>query len=533
MSDTPPQKPKAESIPPLDDTDVEQEVANTIGDLSMQQIMDETQAVSVNPTDAAGEQAKGSQPPTHIDFETRRGRIAKITGDDVFVTLTGIDSKLQGLVPLKQFERPPRIGSIMDFVVERLDEKEGLVHLSREGAVGAIAWQQLARGSNIEARVTSTNKGGLELEIAGGISAFMPASQIDLHHVEDLKQFISQKVQATVREIDRRGKRVILSRRDYLEIQRNRKRDKLLKDLAVGQTRQGTVTRITDFGAFVDLGGLDGLLHISDMSYSRIEKPQDIVKSGQQITIKVLAVEEEGKRIRLGLKQTAPDPWHSLDARLQVGDQVIGRIVRLENFGAFVELEPGVDGLLPVSEISWKRIGHPNQICKEGEVLKVSVLQIDIEQRRLSLSLKQVHGDPWQDAGQKYAVNQVVEGKVVQTTVFGAFVELENGIEALAHISQLANSRVESVEAVVKAGDTRQFRIIGIEPQDRKISLSIRALTEPLPSSGDHGSTDGPNSADSQEASKSKQKPQKRDHNLKGGMGEHGGMGMGLGNLKL
>ena len=149
MSDTPPQKPKAESIPPLDDTDVEQEVANTIGDLSMQQIMDETQAASVNPTDAAGEQAKGSQPPTHIDFETRRGRIAKITGDDVFVTLTGIDSKLQGLVPLKQFERPPRIGSIMDFVVERLDEKEGLVHLSREGAVGAIAWQQLARGSNL------------------------------------------------------------------------------------------------------------------------------------------------------------------------------------------------------------------------------------------------------------------------------------------------------------------------------------------------------------------------------------------------
>ncbi len=531
MSDTTP--PKTESIPPLDDPDVEQEVANTIGDLSMQQIMDETEAVSVDPTDADAEQAKDSQPPAQVDFETRRGRISKITDDDVFVTLTGVASKLQGLVPLKQFKRPPRIGSIMDFVVERLDEKEGLVHLSREGAVGAIAWQQLARGSNIEARVVSTNKGGLELEMAGGIRAFMPASQIDLHHVEDLEQFISQKVHATVREIDRRGKRVILSRRRYLEVQRNRKRDELLKDLTVGQTRQGTVMRITDFGAFVDLGGLDGLLHISDMSYSRTEKPQDIVKSGQQITIKVLTVEEEGKRIRLGLKQTAPDPWQSLDARLHVGDQVTGRVVRLANFGAFVEIEPGVDGLLPVSEMSWKRIGHPNQICKEGEVLKVSVLQIDIEKRRLSLSLKQVHGNPWQDAGQKFAVNQVVEGKVVQTTAFGAFVELETGIEALAHISQLANSRVESVEAVVKVGETRQFRIIGIEPQDRKISLSIRALTEPLQSGGDYGSIDGPNSTDSQKSFKPKQKPKKRDHNLKGGMGEHGGMGTGLGNLKI
>ena len=462
----------------------------------------------------------------HVNLALRRGRVGKIHGEDVFVDLFDTDGKLQGLVPLKQFERAPRIGCIMDFLVERIDESEGLIHLSREGAVGALGWDQMRRGSIVEARVVATNKGGLELELAGGIHGFMPASQIDLGHVDDLEFFVGQKLRASVQELNRRSRRVVLSRRRYLERERARQRERLLKELEAGQIRDGTITRVVDFGAFVDLGGIDGLLHITDMSYSRVEKPGDLVRPGQQVAVKVLKIEEDGKRIRLGLKQAAPDPWEAVGSKYHAGNEVSGRVVRIADFGAFVEVEPGVEALLPISEMSWKRIHKPNEVCKEEDVLKLRVLQVDGQKRRMSLSLKQVQGDPWEGCETNYAKHSLVEGTVVRTTNFGAFVEIETGLEGLVHISELADRRVNTVEEILKVGDTRQFRVLEVNPADRRISLSVKAVDRLPPAEEDAAASE-------REWPTTKAKPAKRTEALKGGMGNSGALGTGLGDLKL
>ena len=510
------------------DSNLQHEIDEAIGDQSVDDLMAQSETPPAEPATGQPRQDGDESPPPDEDpigFELRRGRISRIDGDDVFIDLMGIDSKLQGIVPLKQFERPPRQGSIMDFVLERVDESEGLMHLSREGAVTFSAWDQLRKGANVEAHVVATNKGGLELELAGRIRAFMPASLVDLHHVDDMEQFVGQKLTCSVQEVRHRAKRVILNRRHYLEHQRERQRQKLLKELESGQTRSGTITSIVPFGAFVDLGGLDGLIHISDLSYSRVSKPQDVVQVGQQVTVKVLKIEEDGQRIRLGLKQFEPDPWMDVSEKYHPGDQVSGRVVRITNFGVFVEIGAGIEGLVPVSELSWKHISNPGAICKEGDVLKLAVLKIGQDKRRISLSLKQVQGDPWRDAGSKYAKNTIVDGTVVRTTEFGAFVELETGVEGLAHISELADHRVERVEDVLKVGDKQQFRVLAVNDTDRKVSLSVKAIKNPPQEP----------TSDSQQPAKAPQQPKckKPSKPLKSGLGEHGGMGQGLGNLKL
>jgi len=471
--------------------------------------------------------------PSEVPYELRRGRIDAISGDDVFVKLAGVEGKLQGVVPLKQFERPPHIGSIMDFVVERLDESEGLIHLSREGAVSRSTWQQLNKGTIVEARVTATNKGGLELEMIGGIRAFMPASQIDIRHVEDLEPLIGQTLWATVQEINRRGRSVVLSRKRHMEHERRAKREKLLKELDVGQTRQGTVTNIVDFGVFVDLDGIDGMVHISDMSYGRIEKPSDAVAVGQAVTVKVLKIDHEQHRIRLGLKQVNPDPWDQVDQRLHVGDQATGRVVRTTDFGAFVEVEPGVEGLLPVSEISWKRIKAPTDTLSEGDVLQLKILRLDAASQRLSLSLKQAEGDPWSDIAEKYPRYSIVEATVQHTTDFGAFVELEPGVEGLVHISELADHRVAQVGDVLQVGQRHPFRVMQIDPDNRRIKLSLKAVKHPPAEAQAKPETDTPREPGKTPTADRPAKPRKKANDLLGGLGNGGGMGQGLRELKL
>ena len=516
-------------IPDLD-ADLEREIAEALGDQSVEELMAQGEELS---DPSALEDAEADAPAANqtsdaesdVGFEVRRGRVANIHGDDVFVNMVGIENKLQGVVPLKQFERPPRQGSIMDFVVVRTDEAEGLIFLSREGAVSITAWDQLVQGMGVEARVVATNKGGLELEMAGGIRAFMPASHVDLHHVGELEPFVGQKLAARVQEINRRSRRVILSRRRHLEHQRELQRQKLLKELEAGQSRDGTVTRIVPFGAFVDLGGIDGLVHISDLSYGRISKPEEIVKVGQSVTIKVLKIDEENQRIQLGLKQAEPDPWNGVTDRYRQGDIVSGRVVHTTNFGVFVELEPGVEGLVPISELSWKRIGNTAQVCKHGDVLRLAILQIDPDKRRISLSLKQATGDPWENVEQNYSKGDLVDATVVRITDFGAFVEVETSVEGLVHISELANTRVKQVQDVVQVGLKRQFRVLDINLEDRKISLSIKAIEQP-PSEAESESQ-------TMKKSPAKAKAKMRTKPLKSGLGEHGGMGIGLGNLKL
>ncbi len=521
---TPPHEPTHPPIPAsTTDEALDREIADALGGKSVEQVMAESEPPQADQAPPASTTDEAGHPDQR--HEVRRGRIAAIRGDDVFVELTGDTGKLQGVVPASQFERSPRLGSIMDFVVDHIDEGQGLIFLSREGAINRSTWEQLQRDAVVEARVIATNKGGLELEMPGGIAAFMPASQVDLHHVNDLETFVGQKVEAIVQEIDRKSKKVVLSRRHLLHDRQAKSKEKLLTELEVGQVREGRVSNIVDFGAFVDLGGIDGLVHVSDMSYSHVDKPKDVLKTGQAVTVKVLKVDLENQRISLGLKQTEPDPWENIQDKVKVGDQISARVIRNASFGSFIEVAPGIEGLLPISEMSWKRIHKPEEVVKQGDVVNLSVIGVDLAKRRISLSIKQAQGDPWVGAEHKYAKNSLVEGRVLGTTEFGAFVELETGVEGLVHISELADKHVEKVTDVLNIGDTKQFRVLDISEDDRKIRLSLKAVDKPAGASQPSGH---------QHAGQPPHKaaPRKPRKDLKGGM-DAKSLGQGLGSLSL
>lgn len=509
------------------DDDIDRQVAEAMGHQSTDELMQQADAAPPHAGVAEGA-AHESEPapgkPRRIEHELRRGRISGVRGEDVFVELAGDLGKNQGVVPLKQFERPPRVGSIMDFVVERVDENEGVVHLSREGVISSATWASLSKGAIVEARVVGTNKGGLELELVGRIRAFMPASQIDLHPVGELEPFLGQKLPGKVTEIDRRAKKVLLSRRAYLDEERARKRDKLWSELQVDQTLEGTVSSVTDYGAFVDIGGIDGLVHVSDLSYTHVNRPGDVVQPGQQVRVKVLKLDHQKKRISLGLKQVAPDPWEGLGSRYQVGDQVSGRVVRTASFGAFVEVEEGVEALLPISELSWKRVHNVEDVVKVGDVIRLAVIGLDPAKRRMTLSLKQAQGDPWIGASRKYPRHALVDATVKSVTDFGAFVEIEAGIEGLVHISELSDRRVEKVEDVAPVGSRHQCRVLEIDEDNRRVRLSIRAAKAPPP---EDKSTPAATPANNRKPAAKLKK-----ENLKGGM-EGAALGTGLGSLRL
>ncbi|MEM6749660.1 MAG: S1 RNA-binding domain-containing protein [Planctomycetota bacterium] len=469
--------------------------------------------------------------PKHL--EMRRGRISAIRGDDVFVDLAGdlspTGAKLQGIAPAQQFERAPRIGSIMDFVVDRVDEKQGLMFLSREGAASRATWDQLRPGAVIEARVTGHNKGGLELELVGGIKAFMPASQIDTRPTPELEVWVGQTVPARVTELDLKRKKVVLSRRAHLEDKRKRDRVRLLAELKPGDLRDGKVTSLTDFGAFVDIGGIEGLVHITDLAYTRVEKPGDIVQVDQEVRVKVLKIDSAKNRLALGLKQAAPNPWEGVEGRLQPGAEVQGTVTRTADFGAFVEIEEGLEALLPISEISWRRIRKVEDELQVGQAIRAKVLAMEPGKRRLTLSLKQLAEDPWTSADDTYAAGTQHQGKVTHLTDFGAFVELAPGVEGLVHISELADRRVERVADIVSVGDEKTFRIKTVDASARKLSLSLRTPRQ----GGGGGKRDRDERSgkySDKELAKRARQPKINKGNLRGGMDPGG---MGLGGLKL
>ena len=284
-------------------------------------------------------------------------------------------------------------------------------------------------------------------------------------------------LECEVTEIDRRGKKVVLSRRRVLERQREEDRQQLRFQLAEGQVRKGVVRRLADFGAFVDLGGIDGLLHISDMSYSRLNHPSDVLKEGDEIEVKILKMDLVKDRISLGTKQLAADPWTLMAGKYHVGDTLDGRVTRLLDFGAFVELEPGIEGLIPLGELSWtQRVHHPREIVNPGDAVRVAILAVSAEKRKISLSLKALAADPWNGVTERFQPEAVVSGAVTRLTEFGAFVQLEEGIEGLVHISQLSEQRVRSVKDVVDVGQVLKVRILAVDPAQRRISLSLKGL---------------------------------------------------------
>ncbi len=323
---------------------------------------------------------------TAADAGPKKGKVFRIHGQDVFIDLPG--GRTQGVLPLLQFpEGPPTLGTEVEVTIEGFDSANGVMLLSRKGAAVEADWSSVAAGMTVEARVTTTNKGGLSVDV-NGIRGFMPISQIDLYRVDDPEQFVNQRLLCLVTEVNPEERNLVLSRRALLEKQREEMRDKLWNELAEGQIRQGVVRSIRDFGAFVDLGGVDGLLHVSEMSWQRVKDPSTILQPGQTVKVIVLKIDHERRKVSLGLKQLTASPWDNIGEKYHIGDLVTGKVSRLTDFGAFVELEPAVEGLIHISELAPQRVFRVTDIVKPDQEVQVKVLSVDPAQRRISLSLK-------------------------------------------------------------------------------------------------------------------------------------------------
>ena len=455
----------------LDDAQTNRELAEQLGGVSPEEL----------------ERMAAAQPrPVGPDEKGRiAGKVISISGEDVFVDVGG---KSEGVAPLSEFEpdEPPQVGQVLEFIPHGFDKESGLMRLSLQEAVVDANLDTLRVGDVVKARVTGSNIGGLELRVHG-LRGFMPMSQVDLVRHEDFAAFMGRWLECEVTEIDRRGKNLVLSRRRVLERAREEERQQLRFQLQEGQTRKGVVRRLTDFGAFVDLGGIDGLLHVSDMSYARVNHPREILKKDQEIDVKVLKVDLVKDRISLGLKQLQTDPWTHIEGKYKVGETIEGKITKLMDFGAFVQLEEGIEGLIPISEMSWtQRVMHPKDVVAAGDAVRVVILAVDANKRKLSLSLKALGEDPWSNVTERYTPDSAVSGAVTRTTNFGAFVQLEDGIEGLIHISELSHQRVRAVTDVVKVGEVVQVRVLSVDPEQRRIALSMKATKdEPEPASAE------------------------------------------------
>ena len=395
--------------------------------------------------------------------------------DEVLVELTG---KMQGVARFSQFLAEPKLRDVVEVNVERFDPREGLYICTPKGAASTNTdWDSLSVGSVVEGVVNGMNKGGLEVKI-GQLRAFMPAGQVDLEFHKDLSVFLSQKLPLEVTQIDRESKRLVVSRRKILERERSAAREKMMGQIAEGQTLTGTIRNVMDFGAFVDLGGLDGLIHISEMTYNRQLKPADIVKVGDKVEVKVIKFDKETGKVGLSLKASMSDPWKDIETKYPVGEKVTARVVKIENFGAFIEVEEGVQGLLPLSEMSWQRIRNPNQVVQVGQTIPLVVIAVDAANRRMTFSFKQATGDPWADAAAQFPKHSVHEGKVARLAEFGAFVELAANVDGLVHISEMANQRIRTPGDVVKVGDTVKVRVLDTDIANRRISLSMKQADE-------------------------------------------------------
>ena len=446
-----------------DEALLDEQVSAALAGVDVDQLLDQDREPSAAPAVASA----GNK-------QVKHGRVTAVNKEDAFVDFGG---KSQGVCSMLQFEAEPRVGEEYDFIVQRYDEAEGLLILARRGGMAtSVSWDNLEVGQIVEGTVTGTNKGGLEVDVKG-MRAFMPAGQVEIYHVPDLTDFVGKKLQAEVTKFEAREKNMVLSRRNILEREREEAKVKLLKELEEGQIRRGTVRNVMDFGAFVDLGGVDGLLHVSEMTFRRgRQNAGEFVKVGDVLDVKVTRIDKDTGKLSLSLKQAlGTDPWADADQKYAVGTEVTGRVVKVESFGAFIEVGEGFEGLLPVSEMSYARIRHPSDVVKEGDTVRVVVLSIDPSQRRVSFSLKQAGPDPWKSVNDKYAVGMTVEGTVTRLADFGAFVELEPGMEGLVHVSELANTRVRTPGDVVKVGQTAAVRIMEVDAEGRRVSLSMRS----------------------------------------------------------
>ncbi len=516
------------------------------------------------------EEAYDNSIKAFTDGEIVKGIVVDVNRDEVMID---IGFKSEGYIPASEFDAGQddlptvQVGDEIDVYIVRREDSEGQIVLSKKIADQTLIWDEIATayeaGTPVMGRIIERIKGGLRVSV-GSLRGFLPASQVELRPIQNLEQYVGQTLEMKVISLSKRRHNIVLSRRAWLEAELVQKRSEVLSTLEVGQQVKGVVKNITAFGAFVDLGGVDGLLHKTDMAWKRIHHPSDVVSVGEEIAVQVIGINQENEKISLGLKQKTPDPWTNieekypvgstvrgvvvnivnygaflqleegveglihvsemawtrrnvapsrivnkgdeieaivleisredkrislglkqlqqnpwelLEERSPVGSKITGRIRNLTSFGAFVEIEPGIDGLIHTSDLSWtKRGAAANDELKEGSEIEVVVLQIDAAERRVSLGLKQTQPDPWAEVPEKYKVGSVVRGKIVNLTSFGAFTKLEEGIEGLIHISELADRRIEKPEEVVSVGDELDLKVINLIPKDRRIGLSLKAL---------------------------------------------------------
>jgi small subunit ribosomal protein S1 len=410
--------------------------------------------------------------------ELLQGHVVKVNEKEVIVDF---GYKSEGLVPISEFAVVPRRGDVIDVMVDRGESPvEGYTLLSHEKANRIRAWDNLEKVHRenllISGHVLGRIKGGLSIDV--GVRAFMPGSQVDVRPVHNLDSFVGQDIPVKVVKLNRRRGNVVVSRKSAIEEEYNARKNAALDGLHEGAVVPGVVKNLTEYGAFVDLGGIDGLLHVSDISYGRIGHPSEALNVGDEITVKVLKFDKDKERISLGVKQLAPDPWESVELRFPMGTRVIGHVVSLTDYGAFVELEPGVEGLIHISEMTWsRRMKHPSKLMKVGDQVEAVVLDIKARDRRISLGIKQLEADPWTTVASRYSVGSVVEGRVRKLTDFGAFVEIEEGIDGLVHISDLSwTKRVKHPSEVLKKGQIVQAAILHIDAPNRRLSLGIKQL---------------------------------------------------------
>jgi small subunit ribosomal protein S1 len=409
-----------------------------------------------------------------------RGTVIGFTGD---VIVVDVGLKSEGLIPREEFEGiDVKIGDEIDVLLEHLEGDGGLVQLSKRKADRMLAWQRIVdtqkEGDVVEGLVTRKIKGGLLVDI--GVPVFLPASQVDIRRPGEIGDYIGRKIRAEILKIDREKRNIVISRRKLIETERDMAKKRLLDTLKEGDIVTGTVKNIADFGAFVDLGGIDGLLHITDMSWGRINHPSELLKIDQKIEVKVLNIDRDKEKIALGLKQREASPWQDLEKKFPIGSRVTGAVVNLMTYGAFVRLEDGIEGLVHISEMSWtRRVNHPSELVQPGQEVEVVILDINKDKQEISLGMKQIEVNPWELVGEKYPTGTMIEGKVRNLANYGAFVEIEPGIDGLLHISDMSwTKKVTHPNEMVKKGDTVRCVVLEVDRDKQRISLGMKQLSE-------------------------------------------------------
>lgn len=410
-----------------------------------------------------------------------KGRVVDVRGGDVVVD---VGLKSEGVVAASEWDDPSSIdiGDEVDVWLETVESDSGLVVISKRKADRLLNWQRLVEtakeGDDVRGRVMRKIKGGLLVDI--GVPVFLPASQVDIRRPGDIGEFIGKDIDAKILKIDTERRNIVISRRKYIEEKRQAAKEKVLGEIQIGEIRKGIVKNLADFGAFVDLGGIDGLLHITDMSWERVNHPSDMLRIDQEIEIKVLNVDKDKEKIALGLKQLTENPWDSIEQRYPVNSRIKGEVVNILNYGAFVKLEPGVEGLVHISEMSWtRRINHPSELISLGDQIEVVVLDINKDKQEISLGMKQTETNPWERVAEKYPPNTIIEGKVRNLTNYGAFIEIEEGIDGLLHVSDMSwTKKISHPSEVLKKGDGVKCVVLSVDQEKMRVALGTKQLSE-------------------------------------------------------